>query len=576
MNKKKIMSLIMALVMLVGVFSPLSAFADNANEPGDGKQTSTQYEAPKSKIDTNDVSEKKPGSTTVIVHKLQADSYYAEVKNGLKHDGGQITNLQGLGKNVKELDGVTFTYYKLKDETQLKDFIDRKDNLKTKEDVEKEFVDYVNKKGAKLTAAGTITTANGAGATVKLTDGYYWFVESGKPATVSSSIAVPFGISIPLTNQVEVGGHAKGTVYLSKVHIYPKNVTGNEPEPDKTVGNLVNKHESHDVGDTVTWYMNATIPSNIGDYKKFEFTDTLKEMLDYVGNIEVKYGSADKTEFKDLEHTLTATTHYTVENYDQQTRTFAVKLTEAGIKEIADNIGNIEKAKISVKFDTTLNDKAKVNTGNPNEYTLIYNNGNGEDKKKKSDEPKVFTGSKKFVKTDSIDRTVLDGAEFIVQNVIDAQNIKYLVKDTNTGKITWTATKAEATVFKPTNGEFEVGKLEFSKKVKGKPQDIKTIEFEDADANKYQLVEIKAPDGYAKQDDPIDFIIDNKSSETGEVKIDNKKAVDDKTNGTHQEIKNKKLTIPQTGGMGTVLFTVVGISLMAGAVVAMKRNREEA
>ena len=36
------------------------------------------------------------------------------------------------------------------------------------------------------------------------------------------------------------------------------------------------------------------------------------------------------------------------------------------------------------------------------------------------------------------------------------------------------------------------------------------------------------------------------------------------------------MSIPQTGGMGTVLFTVVGISLMAGAVIAMKRNREEA
>ena len=42
------------------------------------------------------------------------------------------------------------------------------------------------------------------------------------------------------------------------------------------------------------------------------------------------------------------------------------------------------------------------------------------------------------------------------------------------------------------------------------------------------------------------------------------------------KIANKKMTIPQTGGMGTVLFTVVGIGLMAGAVMAMKKNREEA
>ena len=555
----------MALVMLVGVFSPLTALAAEGEETTE-TQTSTEYEAPISTIDKANISETKPGSTEVIVHKLQADSYYAEVKNGLKHDGGQITNLQGLGKNVKELDGVTFTYYKLKDEAQLKEFME--DKPATKEEV--------TAKDNTLTEAGTITTAGGAGATVNLDDGYYWFVESGKPATVSSSIAVPFGISIPLTNQVEVDGHAVGTVYLTKAHIYPKNVTGNEPEPDKTVGNLVNKHESHDVGDTVTWHMNATIPSNIGDYEKFEFTDTLEEMLDYVGNIEVKYGSGDKTDFADLEKTLTVGTHYTVEDYNEQTRTFKVKLTEAGIKEIADNINGIENPKISVKFDTTLNDNAKVETGNPNEYTLTYNNGNGEDKDKKSDQPKVFTGSRKFVKTDSVDRTVLDGAEFIVQNVIDAENIKYLVKDETTGKITWTETKEEATVFKPTNGEFEVGKLEFSKKVKGQPENIDQVEFEDEVVNKYQLVEIKAPKDYAKLDEPIDFEIDNNSYNSGAVKIDQGKAVDDTTNGTHTEIKNKKLTIPQTGGMGTVLFTIVGISLMAGAVVAMKRNREEA
>ncbi len=45
MNKKKILSLIMALVMLVGVFSPLTAFADNANTPEDNKNISTKPDA---------------------------------------------------------------------------------------------------------------------------------------------------------------------------------------------------------------------------------------------------------------------------------------------------------------------------------------------------------------------------------------------------------------------------------------------------------------------------------------------------------------------------------------------------
>lgn len=69
-------------------------------------------------------------------------------------------------------------------------------------------------------------------------------------------------------NQTELeSGELVGTVYLKKVHVYPKNVTGDEPTPKKTVGNEVNLNESHNVGDTQTWFLQATIPGNIADYE---------------------------------------------------------------------------------------------------------------------------------------------------------------------------------------------------------------------------------------------------------------------------------------------------------------------
>ena len=66
MNKKKIMSLIMALVMLVGVFSPLSAFASNENEPGKIIEVNVhKILMDKDKLDAHDVNKKYDPSTGI-------------------------------------------------------------------------------------------------------------------------------------------------------------------------------------------------------------------------------------------------------------------------------------------------------------------------------------------------------------------------------------------------------------------------------------------------------------------------------------------------------------------------------
>lgn len=582
MNKKKILSLIMALVMLVGVFSPLTALAAE----GDAIGTFTK----------DDISKTKPTSTKLYVHKLQASSYNAEVgTKGKAHDGSKLSDDQitALGKTPKPINGVIFKYYKIDDDAKFAEMVKNPGSYKTDAQVTAYVTGVTGTEAKTATVDGEKGILSVGGQALDLPEGNYWFIETGyekdatdpdAPDNISSYIAVPFGITLPLTNVTKITvdneTYEPGTVWLKNVHTYPKNITGNEPVPDKTVGNLVNKHDTHNVGDTVTWYMNATIPTNIKDYTKFEFKDTLENMLDYVGNIEVKYGSGDKKDFADLEKTLTADTHYTVVDYDQATRTFEVKLTAAGIAEIAKNLEGIKDPKISVKFDTTLNKEAKVDTGNPNEYTLKFNNGNTtEDKEKPSDKPKVYTGERKFVKTDSADRSVLADAKFVVKNAKRTEEEgQYLKKDDATGAISWVKTEKEATVFTTdTNGEIIVGKLQFTYAVVGNPKDIDKVELDKkTQLNQYQLVEIQAPKNYAKLDQPIDFEITPDSYKSGAVRIDQGKALDDTTNGTHTEIKNKKLTIPQTGGMGTVLFTVVGIGLMAGAVMAMKKNREEA
>ncbi|WP_297391808.1 pilin N-terminal domain-containing protein [uncultured Peptoniphilus sp.] len=96
----------------------------------------------------------------------------------------------------------------------------------------------------------------------------------------------------------------------------------------------------------------------------------------------------------------------------------------------------------------------------------------------------------------------------------------------------------------------------------------------------YKLEEIKTPEGFAKiSDQPFTVAEGSYQGARGELKYypDEAETPDiDAEHGYGQQVKNKEVTIPQTGGIGTVLFTVVGIGLMAGAVMAMKKNREEA
>lgn len=234
--------------------------------------------------------------------------------------------------------------------------------------------------------------------------------------------------------------------------------------------------------------------------------------------------------------------------------------------------------------------------------------------------PQVTVGGKKFVKTDKGETNRLAGAEFVIQdknggtdndkylkitstnsaaydtaetnykNAIEAVNkalAKGEISDTNKVNIggtdyntkdgamnkinelqktrddefvkanlayTWVDDKEQATKFYSNgNGQFEVKGLKYGN---------------------YRAVETKAPAGYALPSDGGNFKFEvGKNSYTSSGDID---YVANSKKNDAMKIENNKVSIPQTGGMGTVLFTVVGISLMAGAVIAMKRNREEA
>lgn len=162
------------------------------------------------------------------------------------------------------------------------------------------------------------------------------------------------------------------------------------------------------------------------------------------------------------------------------------------------------------------------------------------------EEPKVITYGKRFVKTNDADlqqSEKLQGAKFVVKNTEN----KYLVLDSTAKDVTavWVDSKETATQFESReNGQFEV---------KGLKQGT------------YYLEEIKAPEGYALPSTTVPFTVGPNSWGT----------TDELTETNFQQVKNKKITIPQTGGIGTLVFTVVGLSVMAFAYIAMKKRQAE-
>lgn len=596
---KKVLAFVLALTMVIGIAAP-SSFA-NVME----KTTTGTFK-------TGEVTKTKPDKTTVNIYKVKADSFDS-TKVPADHNLGQLTKdqLQQLGKSVDFLAGVKFTYYTVTKE-QFDVLMANPGSYKT--------ADQVDAKYPGLTKVTTEATDTNGLVSVELAEGYYWFVEDsytppqGSTSSISSSIALPFGLSLPYTNpkDITIGNdtYPAGTSYLKTIYIYPKNVVGDEPEVEKDVKELGQKTATYKVGDPHPWAINTTVPANIKDYKKFTLTDTIDSRLDYVGNVKVAYGTyANMQALKDAtgNAVLEAGTDYTLTEPDNTNRTLTVALTEAGIAKLGANYDAAKK--LYVYFETKINNTATLGKPIPNDTTLTFNNGQGGDKETKpKNPPVVITGGKRFVKIDASDaNTKLLGAVFeLLDNKIEGTDkaIKWTqaLLDANAeaikdGKF---ATDANGTPSSDTNkpnvgdpirllsnaeGDFEIKglaltyeyKVEYQKDNEGKvvrPLKILSVTEDTSKVvHEYQLKEIKAPANYAlpSGDDAIfPFTVTYNSYWTnplheGDAPLQAANPL---------EIKNTKLTIPQTGGMGTVLFTVVGLALMGGAFVAFRKNKK--
>lgn len=269
------------------------------------------------------------------------------------------------------------------------------------------------------------------------------------------------------------------------------------------------------IGDKVTWTIKSTLPNNIDKYTSYKITDNLNQALNYNGNLKVTLGG----------NTLVEGTHY-------NSTLPAVGSSGTIIVDLAPS--QLSGGELVITLDTIINEKAKVGIIE-NKAILNYNNAFETVEDTLGIPAEVRVGGHKFLKED-VQGNALAGAEFKVKR--DSDEL-YLVKNAS-GMISWGAVE-DAFTFK--SGTAVAGSILGQFNVEG-------LAF-----GKYFLEETKAPIGYSKLQSPIEFTV-NLVSFVTPLSIVNK----------------TKPGMPQTGGTGTLLFTVLGLAVMGIAVKTYKRD----
>lgn len=352
----------------------------------------------------------------------------------------------------------------------------------------------------------TTTTAGDTSNVIENVEkGYYLVTDNGNISPLSRNILIPV-----TTDSASINVKAETIPF------------------EKTTSNPV-----AGVGETVPFTITSKVPDLTGynkDSYNFVITDTMTNLTYVEGSLKVTIGGTEVT--------VAPTIANKVLTVDLSAN---VRTATAG-------------ADIVVTYSATVDANAVVETAKNSaklEYTNNPNtNGTGE---KETPEVVVDNYEISLKKVNAIG-TKLDGAEFYLKNAEG----KYLTVSNENG------------VYKVTG--IVTTKAEASKVVAGE------VTIKGLGDNTYTLEEVTAPTGYKTAEGLVFKVVvntettDEVTTKTATVnKVENASSEYIKTSGTTVTVVNVKNTtlLPSTGGVGTTIFTVVGIALMVAAVVAL-------
>lgn len=314
---------------------------------------------------------------------------------------------------------------------------------------------------------------------------------------------------------------------------------GTKPGVDKKVEDA--EWTGAQIGDTVHFKVTSSVPNMTGyDAYYFKLTDTASNGLtvtDKTLNSKVTIGSTLLTEGKDYTATVSGQT-ITIEILN------FIKYKDQANEEIV------------FEYEAVLNENAV--SANPETNTANVHWGN--DPHLEDGEPdtvNVRTYELTIKKTDGTNP--LNGAEFELykgSDVSSGSKLSFVKTEEGAYRVAKSGDTSTTTTLTtpPTTTSPATG----------------LITIEGLDDGTYQLVETKAPDGYNKLEKPTTITISASSENNGTTVT---------VSGNNIEVENHAGTLlPETGGMGTMLFTLVGVAgilVVAYSFVAGNKKKKQ-
>lgn len=374
-----------------------------------------------------------------------------------------------------------------------------------------------------IAATKSITATTGEGGTITTTDGVNSIKFTGLNLgyyLVDSSLGTICGLT---TTKPSATIEEKNTV----------------PTVDKKV-----KEDSGDYRESNT--------AQIGQEVEFQTTITIgKGAINYTLHDKMSAGltfkeivAVKKVDAKNNETILNPTSDYTVKT---------TELTDRCTFEISFNNNLITSLKTSDKLVVTykaiLNKDAVVEgNGNPNETYVKY--GDNGDLETEHDTTKTYTYDFQIVKTNS-EHKYLEGAEFDLYTTESGGNKIPLIalNDENGYKVYRVATAEEANKSGFVSAKIQAGKVI----IKG------------LDLDKYYLEETKAPNGYNQLPARVAFTVTGTTADDVSVVGE----IYQTPNHGLVVVNNTGNELPSTGGIGTMLFVLIGSMMVLGCGVLL-------